>query len=128
MATMLNMQISWYSNSNRIIHQRVFRKKIVKIGWILATWERLRRQIVEEELWSKTIVSQVDLKAKLYLSFCLELQSAKSTYQHVDLDLHWWNTQRLEFYSRSSEVSRVFFNFQNDLQKQNWDQQDTKLT
>ena len=38
--------------------------------------------------WSKTIVGQVDLKAKLYLSFCLELQSAKSTYQHVDLDLH----------------------------------------
>ena len=68
---------------------------------------------------SKTIVGQVDSKAKMYLSFCLELQSAKSTYQHVDLDLHWWNTQRLEFYSRSSEVSRVFFNFQNDLQKQN---------
>ena len=38
--------------------------------------------------WSKTIVGQVDLKAKLYLSFCLELQSAKSTYQPVDLDLH----------------------------------------
>ena len=38
--------------------------------------------------WSKTIVGQVDLKAKLLLSFCLELQSAKSTYQHVDLDLH----------------------------------------
>ena len=30
---------------------------------------------------------QVDLTAKLCLSFCLELQSAKSTYQHVDLDL-----------------------------------------
>ena len=37
--------------------------------------------------WSKTIVGQVDLTAKLCLSFCLELQSAKSTYQHVDLDL-----------------------------------------
>ena len=37
--------------------------------------------------WSKTIVGQVDLTAKLCLSFCLELQSAKSTYQHVDLAL-----------------------------------------
>ena len=37
--------------------------------------------------WSKTIVGQVDLTAKLCLSFCLELKSAKSTYQHVDLDL-----------------------------------------
>ena len=37
--------------------------------------------------WSKTIVGQVDLTAKLCLSFCLELQSVKSTYQHVDLDL-----------------------------------------
>ena len=37
--------------------------------------------------WSKTIVGQVDLTAKLCLSFCLEIQSAKSTYQHVDLDL-----------------------------------------
>ena len=37
--------------------------------------------------WSKTIVGQVDLTAKLCLSFCLELQTAKSTYQHVDLDL-----------------------------------------
>ena len=37
--------------------------------------------------WSKAIVGQVDLTAKLCLSFCLELQSAKSTYQHVDLDL-----------------------------------------
>ena len=37
--------------------------------------------------WSKTIVGQVDLTAKLCLSFCLELQSAKSTYHHVDLDL-----------------------------------------
>ena len=35
----------------------------------------------------KTIVDQVDLTAKLCLSFCLELQTAKSTYQHVDLDL-----------------------------------------
>ena len=33
-------------------------------------------------------MGQVDLTAKLYLSFCLELQSAKSTYQHVDLDLY----------------------------------------
>ena len=38
--------------------------------------------------WSKIIVGQVDLTAKLCLSFCLELQSAKSTYQHVDLDLY----------------------------------------
>ena len=30
-------------------------------------------------------MGQVDLTAKLFLSFCLELQSAKSTYQHVDL-------------------------------------------
>ena len=37
--------------------------------------------------WSKTIVGYVDLTARLCLSFCLELQSAKSTYQHVDLDL-----------------------------------------
>ena len=37
--------------------------------------------------WSKTIVGQVDLTAKLCLSFCLELHSAKSTYRHVDLDL-----------------------------------------
>ena len=41
----------------------------------------------EQALRSKTIVGQVDLTAKLCLSFCLELQSAKSTYQHVDLDL-----------------------------------------
>ena len=27
----------------------------------------------------------------------------------------------------ASEVIIVFFTFQNDLQKQNWDQQDTKL-
>ena len=33
--------------------------------------------------WLKTIVVQVDLAAKLCLSFCLELQSAKSTYQPV---------------------------------------------
>ena len=78
--------------------------------------------------WSKTIVGQVDLTAKLCLSFCLELQSTKSTYQHVDLDLYWGNTQRLEFDSRSSEVIRVFFICKSDLQKQNWDQQDTKLT
>ena len=32
--------------------------------------------------WSKTIVGQIELTAKLCLSFCLELQSAKSTYQH----------------------------------------------
>ena len=38
--------------------------------------------------WSKTIVGQVDLTAKLCLSFWLELKSAKATYQHVDLDLH----------------------------------------
>ena len=37
--------------------------------------------------WSRIIVGQVDLTAKLCLSICLELQSAKSTYQHVDLDL-----------------------------------------
>ena len=30
--------------------------------------------------WSKTIVGQVDLTAKLCWSFCLELQSAKYTY------------------------------------------------
>ena len=77
---------------------------------------------------SKTIVSQVDLTAKLCLPFCLELQSAESTYHHVDLDLYSWNTQRLEFESTSSGIIRVFFTFQNDLQKQNWDQQDTKLT
>ena len=28
-------------------------------------------------------MGQVDLTAKLCLSFCLELQSAKSTYQHI---------------------------------------------
>ena len=33
-------------------------------------------------------MGQVDLTAKLCLSFCLELQSAKSTYQHVDLDFY----------------------------------------
>ena len=38
------------------------------------------------------------------------------------------NTQRLEIDSRSSEVIRVFFTCKSDLQKQNWDQQDTKLT
>ena len=37
------MQISWFSNSTRIIHQRVFRKKFAKIEWLLATGERLRR-------------------------------------------------------------------------------------
>ena len=26
------------------------------------------------------------------------------------------------------QLAEYFFNFQNDLQKQNWDQQDTKLT
>ena len=78
--------------------------------------------------WSKTIVGQVDLTAKVWLSFCLELQSAKSTYQHVDLDLYRWNIQRLEIDSRSSEVIREFFTFRNDLQKLNWDQQDTELT
>ena len=36
--------------------------------------------------WSKTIVGQVDLTEKLCLSCCLELQSAKSTCQHVDFD------------------------------------------
>ena len=62
--------------------------------------------------WSKTIVGQVDLTAKLCLSFCLELQSAKSTYQHVDLDLQWWATQQLEFDSRSSEIITVYFYLQ----------------
>ena len=38
--------------------------------------------------WSKTIVGQVDLTAKLCLYFCLELQLAKSTYEHVDFDLY----------------------------------------
>ena len=33
-------------------------------------------------------MGQVDLTAKLCLSFCLELQSVKSTYQHVDLDFY----------------------------------------
>ena len=42
-AAILDMQISWFSNSTREIHQRVFRKKIVKIWWALATGERLRR-------------------------------------------------------------------------------------
>ena len=36
-------QISWFSNSSKIIHQRVFRKKIVKIRWILTNGERLLR-------------------------------------------------------------------------------------
>ena len=35
----------------------------------------------------KQLLGQVDFTVKLCLSFCLELQSAKSTYQHVDLDL-----------------------------------------
>ena len=43
-AAILDMQISWFSNLNRIIHQRVFRKKIAKTGQILATGERLRQQ------------------------------------------------------------------------------------
>ena len=38
--------------------------------------------------WAKTMVGQVDLTAKLCLSFCLELQPAKSTYQHVDFALY----------------------------------------
>ena len=38
--------------------------------------------------WSKTMVGQVDLTAKSCLPFCLKLQSTKSTYQHVDLDLY----------------------------------------
>ena len=33
-------------------------------------------------------MSQVDLTAKLCLSFCLDLQPARSTCQHVDLDLY----------------------------------------
>ena len=36
MAVIFDMQFSWFLNSNRIIHQRVFRKKIAKIGCTLA--------------------------------------------------------------------------------------------
>ena len=50
--------------------------------------EMKKKNCIPHYRWSKTIVGQVDLKAKLYLSFCLELQSAKSTYQNVDLNSH----------------------------------------
>ena len=50
-------------------------------------WTKRMFSLVLGIRWSKAIVGQVDLTAKLCLSFCLELQSAKSTYQHVDLDL-----------------------------------------
>ena len=59
---------------------RNLRKNIYSATSIFAEKSSVQR-------WSKTIVGQVDLTAKLCLSFCLELQSAKSTYQHVDLDL-----------------------------------------
>ena len=43
MAAILGMEISWFSNSTREIHQRVFRIKIAKIWWSMATGERLHR-------------------------------------------------------------------------------------
>ena len=43
MTAIFDMQISWFSNFSKIIHQRVFRKKIAKFGWILATGELSRR-------------------------------------------------------------------------------------
>ena len=72
-------------------------------------------------------MDQVDLTAKLCLWFCLELQSAKSTYQtwtytdetHSDLNL---TVDQVKF------KSRLFFTSHKDLQKQNWDQQDTNST
>ena len=76
--------------------------------------------------WSKTIVGQVDLTAKLCLSFCLELQSTKSinqTWTYTDETHSDWNLTVDQV-----KLSEYFFTFQNDLQKQNWDQQDTKLT
>ena len=82
-------------------HEVVSCYRYPQLKWLVYGWKLLIFR------WSK--VSQVDLTAKLCLSFCLELQSAKSNYQHVDLYLYWWNTQRLEFDSRSSEVIRVFF-------------------
>ena len=33
MVAILDMQISWFSNSTREVHQRVFRKKFAKISW-----------------------------------------------------------------------------------------------
>ena len=50
--------------------------------------ERVKSRQMKVLKWSKTIVGQVDLTPKFCLSFCLELQSAKSTYKHVDLDLY----------------------------------------
>ena len=74
-------------------------------------------------------MGQVDLTAKLCLFFCLELQSAESTYQHVA-----WTNYTDETHSDWNltvdqvKLSEYFFTFQNDLKIQNWDQQDTKLT
>ena len=51
-------------------------------------WKTFFSECIRGYQWPETIVGQVDLTTKLCFSFCFELQSAKSTYQHVDLDLY----------------------------------------
>ena len=67
-----------------------------------------RRELTADARCKFTSISRqltVHISRSMVLS---ELQSAKSTYQHADLDLYRLNTHRLEFDSRSSEVIRVF--------------------
>ena len=73
-------------------------------------------------------MGQVDLTAKLCLSFCLELQCAKSTSQHVDLIYTDETDSDWNLTVDQVKLSEYYFTFKNDLQKQNWDQQETKLT
>ena len=38
MAATLDMQISWFSNSTKIIHQKVFKKRIAEVGMNIDDW------------------------------------------------------------------------------------------